>query len=445
MNKKEYIKTVSGAALILLGFLSSSSTVRAHEPTVKTAEVEAMRRNSVATAPNTFDNHESASGLGKTPSLVQHDDHGELFFKEAPICLGTLYYLVDPASVNGDGSSDAPFSTIQQALDQAEVQKGCAVEVILNEGFYQEKAVTISMETTLVGWSESGGNVTVAASIVNETDSSLSIEGITLAYAAAPGAVVSTHAEGETSLKNVTIIKAGGCGVSQSGGELAVIDSHIYNTQSGGDISQGSGVCVWDTNVQLEQVVLSGNALHGLYQDGGETDASDLLVEYSGCDSGLLGELGTDWACGGIVVTGDGEFVGEDISVTENTWAGIYVKNGHVDIDGLTVSQTKMPEGKSGGANVALSGATGTIQNFEISEFEKSVGLFHDKSCVTLESGIISDHHWGIAYKPSPDPACSFENTALKLEYFSNEIDFLDLSAGSKEELETSDEPLDTP
>lgn len=445
MEIVEYKNGVSWAALILLGFLSSPSTVRAHEPTAKPANVESMRRNSVATVPNTFDNHESASGLGKTPSLVQHDNHGELFFKEAPICLGTLYYLVDPASVNGDGSSEAPFSTIQQALDQAKVQKGCAVEVILNPGFYPEKFVTISMPTTILGWSQDGGNVTVAASIVNETDSPLSIEGITLAYAAAPGAVVSTHAEGKTSLKNVTIIKANGCGVSQSGGELAVIASNIYNTQSGGDISQGSGVCLWDTNVELEQVVLSGNALHGFYQDGGATTASDLVVEYSGCDSGLLAESGTDWACGGIVVTGDGEFVGDDISVIENTWAGLYVKNGHVDIEGLTVSQTKMPEGKSGGANVALSGATGTIQNFEISEFEKSVGLFHDKSCVTLESGTLSDHHWGIAYKPSTNAGCSFENTATNLEYFSNNIDFLDLSAGSSEEFETSDEPLETP
>lgn len=445
MNFKEYKKTVSWAALILLSFLSSSSIIRTHEPTAKPANVESMRRNSVATAPNAAGNHDSSSAVDVAQSLLQHDNHNVLFLKEAPACLGTLYFVVDPASVNGDGSSDAPFSTIQQALDQAEVQKGCAVTVILNEGFYQEKMVILSMATSVLGSSESGGNITVAASIVNETDSPLSIEGVTLAYAAKPGAVVSTHSEGKTSLKNVTIIKADGCGISQGGGELTVIDSNIYNTQSDKEVSQGSGICVWNTNSTLEQVTLSGNALHGLYQDGGETTASDLVVEYSGCDPGLLGEAGTDWACGGIVITGEGEFFGEDISVIENTWSGLYVENSHVDIDGLTVSQTKMPDGKSGGANVALSGATGTIQNFEISEFEKSVGLFHDKSCVTLESGTISDHHWGIAYKPSTDGSCSFENTVSNLEYFSNDIDFLDLSAGSSEEFETSDEPLDTP
>ncbi|MGD8331966.1 MAG: hypothetical protein PVJ49_21205, partial [Acidobacteriota bacterium] len=159
----------------------------------------------------------------------------------APSPCEVLRLHVDQSAPSGgDGSTEAPFRTITEALAAADRAEACGVDVVLHPGVYRE-SVTLTRATRIEGTSD---RPIITGRIFNGAGHSLQVSGITLEGSPAPGAIVVDGPCGSsTEVANLVIRNANRYGIFQRRGSLRVIGTVIRGTvPDPGDADTGRAI-----------------------------------------------------------------------------------------------------------------------------------------------------------------------------------------------------------
>jgi hypothetical protein len=203
---------------------------------------------------------------------------------ERPACRYTTYHVNMGLHVRGarNGSPEAPFLTINDALQRAADLRLCGVEVLVANGHYIEDPV-ISRGTRIRGL-DSRDRVVIVGSIVNHGGYELSVSNLTITSSRVPGAIVVTAPCANTTISGVTIDRAERYGIYQRGGTLTVIASEILRTRALADaVSAGTGIYLTGgVQAALGLVIVDGNDSGGLFAEGAQTRVYAAAVAVTG-------------------------------------------------------------------------------------------------------------------------------------------------------------------
>lgn len=141
------------------------------------------------------------------------------------------YYVDVNAKVDGNGSKNKPFSSINLALTHDSKQiDNC--KVIISPGIYIEN-INISKPTILIG--SKGNNYTsiIYGSIQNNTRASLKIMDLRISNSQDPGAILITNKNANTFIHNVVIDNSNRFGIFQNGGVVSISETFIQRIKDG--------------------------------------------------------------------------------------------------------------------------------------------------------------------------------------------------------------------
>ncbi len=351
-------------------------------------------------------------------------------------CLGTKSY-----SISQDDDGD--FSSLGSALNAAEQESvpPCSISLFVNPGTYTAAALTIKRATTIVGMGKNSGQVKLVTSITNNSPVALTLENLKLQDSPYPGAVVALHAKAKTTLKNISISKASGCGVRVHSGTLVATTVAINETQFAGKLlGDGSALCLIGAAVDLDGVSLYKNGLHGLFQSGGTLTALNLFITDTQCDATLLSKNQT--ACGGFHLEKQAVADFDGLWVYDNTWLGGSIKASEASFYGAYLGDTIEPDTKSGGGNLAVWDSDSVaITDFEITN--GFAGLFLYNSCVDMKEGNIHQNDIGLVYGAAGEQSCELEDL-LNPTVTIHDNTFKDIYT-LDEEMAVDDQPIETP
>lgn len=159
-------------------------------------------------------------------------------------CEALVLHVDQSASAGGDGSADAPFRTIAEALAAADTAQACGVEIILHPGMYRE-SVTLTRALRIEGTVD---RPVIVGRIFNGAGHPLEVSRVALEGSPAPGAIVVDGPCGSsTEVANVVIRNANHHGIYQRRGSLRVIGTDIRGTvPAPGDADTGRAIRLLD-------------------------------------------------------------------------------------------------------------------------------------------------------------------------------------------------------
>lgn len=146
-------------------------------------------------------------------------------------CTYTTYQVSRLAPAGGDGSMRRPFRQPVEAFAAGPARGDCGIRLEIQSGVYTGNLV-VSVPTILHGAAYGKGRVVLGGNISNRSNSPLVVEQLTLRDSPAPGAVVVSHVQARTTLRDVTIERATGYGLRQTGGTLLADGVTIRETRS---------------------------------------------------------------------------------------------------------------------------------------------------------------------------------------------------------------------
>jgi hypothetical protein len=123
---------------------------------------------------------------------------------------------------------DGDQPTLAGALDDAARDSICGAIIYLPSGRHEIGLVNLTKSTVIKGEGEA---TIVVGTIVNESGVPLRLEGLRLAEAPFPGALLVSHPDADTTLNDVTVIGATGFGILQNGGRLEATNTHVEGTR----------------------------------------------------------------------------------------------------------------------------------------------------------------------------------------------------------------------
>ncbi len=356
------------------------------------------------------------------PSPDLYCDPGDRLPCEEEFCAYTTYHVdQDDASRRGcglgipEGSENCAFRTISEAMERAEAEDLCGVNIVVAGGDY-DGDIILSRHTRIHG---STDVVTqIRGSISNDGPYELLVENV--AIISRDGIAVSVdHPCASTTVHGVLISNAQGSGILQRGGALEVRNSTVRLTTSRPDIlTEGIGIFLTcGVQAVLENVILSRNTSSGLcvIGEGTRVAATDLFVSRNGVHPA----------------------VAEDPSSPPNVFGAVQVRNGAR----LETRFFRIVENDLAGLLVAGEGAVAVFQNGRISETQ---GLLKDdrryggNNIMVLDAGALelTDFH------SSEADLCGIQlarggvadlHGECALYAFDEEIGELDCVAGSSE------------
>lgn len=252
---------------------------------------------------------------------------------EHPACRYTTYHVNMGSHIQGarNGSQEAPFNTINEALQRAAVLRLCGVEVLVATGHYIEDPV-ISRDTRIRGL-DSRDRVVIVGSIINQGGYWLNVENLTISSSPAPGAIVVTAPCASTTITGVTIDRAERYGIYQRGGTLKVTASEILRTRALADaVSAGTGVYLTGgVQAVLGLVTVDGNDSGGLFAEGAQTRvyAAAVAITDTSINPYFIHQISSLDFAGAAVTAQQGALVlMEFCTISGNQWTGLGIHGG---------------------------------------------------------------------------------------------------------------------
>ncbi|MGA1823590.1 MAG: hypothetical protein ACMUIP_02925 [bacterium] len=304
--------------------------------------------------------------------------------EEAPSpCKSSVEWYVDArAEVSKicapPGSVDCPFTSIAEALDEAEEQEICTVTLHIASGRYGEP-LTITRDTRLIA--DAGELPVITAPIINKHPVSLTIDGIYLIGAPSPGALYASNECAFTRLRNVLISDATPYGIFHNGGRLDMDNVKADRTQAEPDnLFHGSGIVLaggahaYFFNVSADMNGSSGIVLHG---EDTILVAATLSVRWNHINPFYREYIFTTYkniSAGLYVIQGArAQLYFADISYNEGVNCMAHGEGATVVLDATSVGHSRslsMPEYAPQGGIGVVAGAESTIRmtDFIISE-----------------------------------------------------------------------------
>jgi len=364
-------------------------------------------------------------------------------------CVGQEY-VVDCGVIGGDGSEDAPFGSLSDALAAAADSGACGVVIHLDWGHCEEN-LSIDLPTTIIG---EGLDSWIEGTITNTSGAFLELQTLRITGGGEVGVLVVDHPDAETVLTAVAIENGEQYGVFQSGGQLTVDTLFISATRAPGfnviiDLPPGQlqdppgrseyflhGLDARPLNRgyvnrpdPTEPVFLDPPA-GALFLAGGVTAILHDVVAFDNRVAGLVVTAPDTWAyVNGLHVTGtlqatdNGTFMEAadappgraaavevrhgatfgafDAEVLDNEQIGVLVANDARALLVLAeVSDTRFRHTLSD--NIVVVGATLQMSQFELRGAPRA-GLSMSNAYLTGSNGIIADNAWGIGVDAVPE------------------------------------------
>lgn len=329
----------------------------------------------------------------------------------------------------------ARFRSVRAALRHASREEACAVRVRLRPGEHRG-SFSVDRDTEIVGPRNRGA--ALRGTVSNRGPHRLVLRSLRVEGADFPGAVSVRHPRARTELRDVTIVGAGGYGVRQRGGRLAMERVGVHATGMP-PAHAGSGVAVLLTDGargRLEEVTLVGSAAQALVVRGSGTRAraSDLRVTATGHRAaspfprlertlprrpldvpGGVRPGGTSLPpAGGVAGAGDRRerdgvgavevasraiLLAEHVQLFENELVGIHVHDGgraHLREGAIRRSAAV---GERGGVNVAVVGGTAELRGLALSGADLVGLLVAGGASVLLEGSLVRGSEVGVALR----------------------------------------------
>jgi hypothetical protein len=149
-------------------------------------------------------------------------------------CLGARSYQVRASAPAGsrapDGSHDAPYRSIGDALAAAASTRGCSVVVRVFPGTYPER-LEITRPTEIIG--EEQSSVVLTGGIRGTGPHALRVTRLTMRGTPTPAAIDVRHAQAQTTVDHVTFDVARDGAVRHLGGRVTVMNATIRGTVTG--------------------------------------------------------------------------------------------------------------------------------------------------------------------------------------------------------------------
>lgn len=257
-------------------------------------------------------------------------------------------WVAEDAGPGGDGSSGAPFTSIEEALGE---HGGSAVEIHLAVGTYTED-ITISADTRIIA----DAGAVLAGSITNTEPLLLEVSYLTIqGTGAAPANIDVSHPCAATVLDGVSIVGSVGAAVRHSGGTAHLRDVRVVMPSAPDGVTPA---LVFDGGAQatLDNVSV-GDAVSGalaVRDDGTVVRASRLRV--------------FDTGTGAIEVSDDAMLEVVSGNVTGSRFFGVtasaggYIRAAVLDVSGVVGSETEAH------GLVARTGAVVDLRHFRLQD-----------------------------------------------------------------------------
>lgn len=313
-------------------------------------------------------------------------------------------------STKSDGSTGAPYRTIAEALQRADKEAPCGVEIVLAEGTYRE-----SVEVTRTLWLRGRGasRTIIEGSILNGNGHGLHVAGIHFRGSPDPGAiVVDGPCRSVTELSQVWISGATRNGILQRGGTLRGFALSVNETRAMADERlAGAGIRLTDgAHAALGLLDVSRNGAGGLAIEGEDTRVylTGSQLNENRSNPHFLPPAGEPpHVVGAGIEVGQGALLlAEYTNLARNEFIGLHVRAGaHAHFRYGRIERT--PEltvafQVYGGFNAAaVDGGVLEISGFTLAH--GPVGLAIWRSYAAASYGTISDQYWGILYVPRDD------------------------------------------
>lgn len=260
---------------------------------------------------------------------------------------GEAQWYVDPAVSGGDGTQEAPFSTVVEALDAA----GEDELIALADGIYAEPVVIDNWGVTLAGRCpertrlefdedvEEGISVDVGRNmVVNIQDLSItgSISGV-------------IGRSGGLTLERVQVENVGQFGIiALKPTTLVVRDAEVRHVATDGGYGVGYGIVGWDVpQIDIFDTEVEDAMGAGVLAFSTTATLDGVTTMYTRPDS--LGGNGL-----GIYVE-DSDFTGMGLVSIHDTFSGLGLLGGEADLDGVEVIDPQVSPAGSNGNGVQIS------------------------------------------------------------------------------------------
>lgn len=359
------------------------------------------------------------------------------------VCEKRVLHVDQKARSGGNGSVDAPYRSIAEALVAADEAQVCGVEIVLHAGIYTE-SIRVTRATRIDG---SPDRPIIIGSLHNPDGHELSVSRVVFEDSPAPGAIVADGPCGAvTEITGVTIRNAASHGVFQRGGALRIVGLDARGTMPDpADGNTGRAIrLVGGVQAAIGLANLSFNVGGGLLAGGEHTQVFLALSTIGHNDVHPLLASALSFAGIGIEVTDRALLLTEFTQLVGNRGTGILVANdarAHFRYGRIehTRKFAVAGEGDVYGINAqALDGGT-----LELSHFRNShaalVAFFLLRGYGRASHGLIGYNPIGVAGQQLPTDFPAGEMTACVAEdvaYLHNDraidTDFLPLPCGDE-------------
>jgi hypothetical protein len=166
-----------------------------------------------------------------------------------------------------DGTSTHPYLSILQAYDAAKAVDSRRVELIVDEGYYDEP---LNLDRNTILRAAPGSKPIIGATITCTRAVHLEIFGFYLMGATSPGALQVLVPGSSVSLADVEVCEAHRYGIYQRGGDIELRAVTVHNTRrEAGQIEYGTGMLLQDgVQAFLVDVTLNDNESSGIILRG---------------------------------------------------------------------------------------------------------------------------------------------------------------------------------
>jgi hypothetical protein len=263
--------------------------------------------------------------------------------------LTTFFVAAEPANGKPDGSEERPFSSVVEALNRAELQGLCGVEVAVAEGAYFGDLV-ITRRTLIRGsTAELASPTVIRGSVANSGPHRLTMENLIISPIG--NGIVVDHPCARTVLDNVRVVQAEGFGIHHRGGSLLAGGLTVLDTVAVSDaLHEGTAVLLTcGARAVLGDVDLDNNESSALILSGPGTTVSafDLHASNTGVHPSLP-RPGYAW--GAVHVRDDAELMVHGFDIRNNKVFGVRVEaNGRARFTGsggvVRRTRTQVPPG----------------------------------------------------------------------------------------------------
>ncbi len=284
-----------------------------------------------------------------------------------PDCKPPPTYINAAAQKGGNGSKKAPFSSLQEALANAEESQACALYAKVAAGKYSEGPLVVNLPLIVTGRRDvniQGSFEVVSTALVLSTLTLIGDQQL-------PRPLVFAKNAPTLVFLGVEFLTAGGHAIRQHGGTLRVFGVDISGTQTfPDDPSSGSAVhLTGGVDAVLAAMRLSGN-VRGLYvsDEGTRVRADFITVEDTTIHATRIANITAAGSCdalgyqyiGAVEVDSGAELTGSWWEIRRSQLAGLYAHDyGSAQLRHVLIDETEPIRG--GGVDGVVCGGFGAV------------------------------------------------------------------------------------